>query len=136
MSLFAVAAAFALAGPAAPDSSATHLQAAPETELASAALVAGRDGEAIQTLERERAAHPDDPAVLINLGIAYAHRGDEARARKMFEAAMASDHKPELETADGAAMDSRKLARKALSMLDRGEFRPVQLPAETLTLRD
>ncbi|WP_172970270.1 tetratricopeptide repeat protein [Erythrobacter sp. THAF29] len=110
--------------------------AEPEAKLASAALASGRDTAAIRTLERELDLRPDDPAVLINLGIAYAHRGDDQKARALFKAAMASDDKADLETADGSTTDSRKLARKALSMLDRGAFRPISVPKETLTLRD
>ena len=136
MPFIALAIAVATASPIAGDPISAHMSAEPEARLASASLVAGRDDEAIRMLEREHAERPNDPGVLINLGIAYAHRGDDAKARMMFKAAMASDDVTDLETAGGDAMDSRKLARKALSMLDRGEFRPVALPAETLTLRD
>ena len=41
-----------------------------------------------------------------------------------------------LETADGATTDSRKLARKAMRMLERGEFRVSAAPAGQLTYRD
>ena len=92
-------------------------------DIASEALQSGRSGEAIAALERARAKHSDDPAVLINLGVAYAHRGDDLKARNLFKAAMDSRTVIDLETADGDAMSSRHLARKALSMLSRGEFR-------------
>jgi hypothetical protein len=39
----------------------------------------------------------------------------------------------ELDTADGSATDSRRLARKALKMLERGEFRS---RSEQLTYRN
>ena len=42
----------------------------------------------------------------------------------------------ELDTADGTATDSRRLARKALKMLDRGEFRTAALSTGQLTYRD
>ncbi len=60
--------------------------------------------------------------MLINLAIAHARRGDDARARDLFEAAMMHDDRAELETADGKWVDSRALARKGLAMLDRGAF--------------
>lgn len=107
----------------------TQAEAAPvkaaeqSADIASEALSAGRGDEAIAVLERTRAKHASDPAVLINLGVAYAHRGENDRARGLFKAAMASDTVIDLETADGKATNSRKLARKALSMLDRGELR-------------
>lgn len=105
-------------------------------ELAVQPLVAGRSAQAIATLEKASAADPQDAAVLINLGIAYAHAGEEAKARAAFERALACNDVIELETADGTATDSRKLARKAIRMLERGEFRPAATRGDHLTLRD
>lgn len=105
-------------------------------ELAVQPLAAGRSAQAIATLERASAADPKDAAVLINLGIAYAHAGDEAKARAAFERALACNEVIELETADGTATDSRKLARKAIRMLERGEFRSATTRGDHLTMRD
>lgn len=102
-------------------------------ELAAQTLAAGREDEALATLSRASAANPHDPAVLINLGIAYAHKGDETKARAAFEAALTCHEVVELDTADGTATDSRRLARKALKMLERGEFRT---RAEQFTYRN
>lgn len=129
IALFAATPVAAL--PAAPD---TRLADSPE--LAAQPLAAGQSDKALATLERASAAAPQDPAVLINLGIAYANIGDDSRARAAFEAAAASNDVVELDTADGTAIDSRRLARKALRMLDRGEFRPAPSRTEQLTLRD
>ena len=93
-----------------------------ESELAARSLAQGNEGAAIIVLEEKREAAPHDPALLINLGIAYAHRGDDAKARALFEAALVSPKQLDLETADGNLTDSRRLARKALAMLERGEF--------------
>ncbi|QUL38060.1 tetratricopeptide repeat protein [Erythrobacter sp. JK5] len=93
------------------------------TELAAGNLARGETTSAIASLEIQREASPDDPALLINLGIAYAHMGKDQMARAMFDAALKSDQPIELETADGKATDSRRLARKAMAMLERGEFR-------------
>ena len=92
--------------------------------LASHHLADGRTTNAITTLEEQVAASPNDPALLINLGIAHAHKGHDEEARALFERALVSPNPVELETADGAATDSRRLARKAIRMLDRGEFGP------------
>lgn len=105
-------------------------------ELAAKPLAAGQKEEAIAVLEKASAADPDDAAVLINLGIAYAQAGDEDKARAAFEAAIASRDVIELDTADGATTDSRRLARKALKMLERGEFRPADARGEQLTYRN
>ncbi|MDP5102674.1 MAG: tetratricopeptide repeat protein [Erythrobacter sp.] len=113
-----------------------HMQSpAGVSELAAQPLAAGRGEQALAVLEKASAADPHDAAVLINLGIAYAHMGDEAKARTAFEAALNCHQVIELDTADGTVTDSRRLARKAIKMLDRGEFRPVG-PTGQLTYRD
>jgi len=109
--------------------------AAQAPELAVQPLTAGRADQALAALERASAADPQDAAVLINLGIAYAHMGEEAKARGAFERALACDTVVELDTADGTATDSRRLARKALKMLARGEFRAAPARGEQLTYR-
>lgn len=134
LSALALAAANPLA--AAPVVSPAH--AAPETspELAAGKIAAGRADQALVTLEKASAADPQDAAVLINLGIAYAQTGNEVRAREAFQQALACEEVIELETADGTATDSRRLAKKALKMLERGEFRSTTTNASQLTYRD
>lgn len=131
MSFAAVALALVAASPlsAAP---AQPIALADAPELAVQPLAAGRAAQALATLEKASAADPHDAAVLINLGIAYAHAGDDAKARAAFERALACHEVVELDTADGTATDSRRLAKKAIRMLERGEFRPTS----QLTLRD
>ncbi len=134
VSLFAIA---LLGASTAPDNAADPASAAlgNPPELAVTPLAAGRTDQALATLEAASAADPHDAAVLINLGIAYAHAGDEAKARAAFEQALACHEVIELDTADGTATDSRRLARKAIRMLERGEFRPATR-TEQITLRD
>ena len=134
LTVFAVALLAASAPAAAAPASFATTAAAPD--LAVQPLVTGDAEKALATLEKASAANPHDPAVLINLGIAYAHSGDEARARAAFEQALACHEVVELDTADGNATDSRRLARKALKMLARGEFRPGAGSASQLTYRD
>ncbi len=136
MSITVFAIALFAANPLA-DPAAVQLQASAEVnELAVQPLIAGRGEQAIAMLEKASAADPHDPAVLINLGIAYAHLGDETKARAAFEAALTSREVIELDTADGTATDSRRLARKAIRMLERGEFRPTGTRTGTLTYRE
>lgn len=99
-------------------------------------MAAGRMDAALVKLEQASAANPHDAAVLINLGIAYAHRGEEAKARAAFEQAAACHEVSELTTADGNVTDSRRLARKALKMLARGEFGLQAARGGQLTYRD
>ena len=128
---FALIAATPLAG-----TPVAALQADPETRtLAAKSLAAGRMAEALAVLEKASTANPQDAAVMINLGIAYAQAGEEEKAREAFQQALACNDVVELETADGTATDSRRLARKALKMLDRGEFRSEADRAGRLTYR-
>ena len=48
----------------------------------------------------------------------------EADARRLFRAAAQDDTPVRLEVAAGDWIDSRELARRALRMLERGEFAP------------
>lgn len=132
MSLTALALALFAANPLA-GAPVARLGEAPE--LAAQTLATGRAEEALATLRKASAAEPNDPAVLINLGIAYAQAGDEVRARASFQQALASPDATELLTAGGAVTDSRKLARRAIRMLERGEFRPAERSGQ-FTYRD
>jgi tetratricopeptide (TPR) repeat protein len=113
--------AFALALMAANPVPVAAMAEAPE--LAARPLAAGQSSAAIATLEKASVAMPHDPALLINLGIAYAQSGEEAKAKAAFEQALACREVIELDTADGTTTDSRRLARRAIRMLERGEFR-------------
>ena len=90
-----------------------------QREVAYEAIAAGRADEAIRAIEVQLATDPDDPALLINLGAAYARRGDADRAASAFQAAIDSDTRYELELADGSWTDSRSAARRALETLQR-----------------
>ena len=57
---------------------------------------------------------------------AQAWQRETGEARAMFEAAAQNDTRYRLETASGEWMDSRDLARRALAMLDKGEFASAQ----------
>lgn len=117
--------ALALAGAAVLSQPAFAQEAATGDEgLAAATLSEGESVRAIAMLKTALEEHPGDPAILINLGIAYAQAGSDAEARASFEAALASREVVELQTASGRDTDSRRLARRALGMLERGEFRP------------
>ena len=85
-------------------------------------LVANENAAARQAIESSGEAHSDDPAILINHGIALARTGNYEAARAKFEAAAGARDSIELETADGKWVDSRRLARRAIAMLDKGEF--------------
>lgn len=102
---------------------ATQATEAPQSEpdVGYEELIDGRDAAAVEVIEGSVDANSDDPARLINLGIALARMGQFEEARANFEAAR-KETSIELETSNGEWVDSRRLARQALTMLDRGEF--------------
>ena len=85
-------------------------------------LAAGRTEGAIASLEASLKETPGDPALLINLGTAYARAGRMEEARDAFRAAIAADDRYRVQLADGSWEDSRKIARLALDSLDRTAF--------------
>lgn len=64
----------------------------------------------------------DDPATLINLGVAFARAGQTEAALQVLNAAVQSETRYRLETANGDWVDSRRLALKVIGMIDNGEF--------------
>ena len=85
--------------------------------------MAAQDNEAaIERIEANVSLEQNDPARLINLGVALAREGRVTEAKAMFEAAAHSETRYRLETADGEWVDSRRLAYRALAMLENGEF--------------
>jgi Tfp pilus assembly protein PilF len=86
-------------------------------DVAFEALAEGRTAEAMVQLQASREERSKDPAVLINLGTAYARQGRIDEARAMFEAAMTSSERYDLELADGSWVDSRTAAKMALANL-------------------
>jgi hypothetical protein len=90
-------------------------------EVAYSEMRDGRSVAAIRKIEGADARDADHPARLINLGIAHGRMGESDKARALFDAA-AAEGPFWLETATGEWIDSRELARKAIAMLERGEF--------------
>ena len=82
-------------------------------------LAAGRTVGAIARLEASLEETPGDPALLINLGTAYAREGRMDEARDAFLAAISAEDRYRVQLADGSWEDSRKVARLALDSLDR-----------------
>ena len=131
-----VTAALALAAaPLAAQSSSSDL-GSNDAQLAAESLSDGENRRAIAQLRAALEQQPGDPALLINLGIAYAQAGSDSEALENFQAALSSREIVELETADGRATDSRRLARRAIAMLQRGEFRAEEQSSRQVSFRD
>jgi tetratricopeptide (TPR) repeat protein len=114
MTLIAIVLAAAAAGQPVPAPAAT----AGITDVAYTELTSGNADAAVRKLENGAGAE-SDPAVLINLGTAYAKQGATDKALAAFRAAVASRDRYDLELADGSWMDSREAARVALGNLQR-----------------
>lgn len=92
-----------------------------QKDVAFDALSEGRTDQAISKLQEQLIAEPADPATLINLGSAYAQRGDRTRAAQAYRAAIDSGTRYNVELADGSWADSRQAARIALLRLERAQ---------------
>lgn len=92
------------------------------TDVAYETLAAGEARQAIDNLEALLVQNPGDPALLINLGSAYAQVGDTAKAAQYYREAAASETRYQLELADGSWVDSRRAARTALLRLQEAEL--------------
>lgn len=103
---------------------ALHAQGAPTeaTPIGYDELKRGQNVAAIQEIMANDALSSDDPARNINLAIAYAREGDAAQAQAHFRAALLSESRVTLQTAQGEWVDSRELARQGLRKLARGNF--------------
>ena len=88
-------------------------------EAAYEQLAAGENEGAIERLEAALEQTPGDPALLINLGTAYAREGRMDEARDAFRDAIAAQDRYRVQLPDGSWEDSRKVARLALDSLDR-----------------
>lgn len=97
-------------------------QAPAAPDVASEDLLAQENETAIERIEANDRLDGDDPARLINLGIAHAREGREDEARNMFRAVARSEATMRLELAGGEWIDSGDLARRALRLLDSGAF--------------
>ncbi len=86
-------------------------------DVAYKALAEGRTQDALAQLRDSEAVRAGDPAALINLGSAYARQGRVADARAAFTAAMNSKTRYDLELGNGAWIDSREAAKRALESL-------------------
>ncbi len=95
---------------------------APSMDVGYEELVAGNDLAALAAIENSDLAN-DDPAKLINHGIALARLGQEDAARAKFAEAAALRDRYRLETAGGQWVDSRVLARRGLAMVDGQDFK-------------
>lgn len=84
-------------------------------------LLHGRDLAALEAIDACEELAADDPMRLINRGIALARLGRYEEARADFRAVIGQE-RVQLETASGDWIDSRRLAHKAIAMLDQGEF--------------
>ncbi|WOE75834.1 tetratricopeptide repeat protein [Alterisphingorhabdus coralli] len=81
-------------------------------------LKQGKVTEAIAALEAARRAEGNDPAILINLGQAYARAGDHGKARKMLIKARDNRRDYDMMLSSGEVISSRDAAVAALRWLD------------------
>jgi Flp pilus assembly protein TadD len=91
-------------------------------DVAFETLASGQANAAVTALEALRSENPGDPALLINLGSAYAELGQLDQAEACFREAADSEVRYQLELADGSWIDSRRAARSALLNLEQARL--------------
>tara|TARA_E500000305_G_C3976707_1_gene214714 strand:+ start:588 stop:959 length:372 start_codon:yes stop_codon:yes gene_type:complete len=89
-----------------------------ETDVAYEELASGQTDLAIARIEAQLTDNPDDPALLINLGSAWAAKGEFEKAAEFYQRAARSDVRYRMELADGNWVDSRRAARLALAKIE------------------
>jgi len=82
-----------------------------------AALMSGDYVSAESNIAAQGLRNSKDPAMLINLGNAYAGMGRRADAQLAYKAALNADEDIYLDMADGSVRSSREVAMDALQML-------------------
>ncbi len=97
-------------------------EATGQTDVAYEDLAGGEARAAIPRLQAALAENPGDPALLINLGSAYAAIGDLVLAEQFYRSALSSDEHYRLELANGDWVDSRTAARRGLQILEQRGF--------------
>ncbi|WP_126173702.1 hypothetical protein [Altericroceibacterium xinjiangense] len=100
---------------------ATEQAAAQGLDVAFEEMAQDRTETAIARLEGAAEPHASEPALLINLGTAYAREGRTLDAERMYRAAITSEKRYDVELADGRWVDSRSAAKLALEHLDRAK---------------
>jgi len=93
-------------------------QGTEQRDVAYEELAAGQTDLAISRIEAQLKENPDDPALLINLGSAYAYKGQFEMAAEYYDRAARSDVRYRMELADGNWVDSRRAARLALASIE------------------
>lgn len=114
---FILAATAALLSPSAVLADTTSVSESDRVDVAYKALAEGRTQDALAQLHESEPVRAGDPAALINLGTAYARQGRVADARAAFTAALNSKTRYDLELGNGAWIDSREAAKRALENL-------------------
>lgn len=99
---------------------AAALATPPVADVGYTELSRGENNAAIAVIGADQVSY--DPAKRINLAIAHARRGDTELARRHFQMVIDSRDVVELQTATGAWIDARTIARRGIAMLDQGTF--------------
>lgn len=92
----------------------------PKGSLAYESLMAADYTLAEQQLRTDVRAHRNDPAKLINYGLALAKTGHLVEARRAFKQVLSEDE-IELIMADGSTEASHEVARRGLKMIKSGQ---------------
>ena len=90
----------------------------PKGSLGYSALLAGDNEGAIRSIKSDTNVRHDDPAQMLNLGLAYERTGDFDAARQQYREVLAQTRSAKLVLSNGAVVDSHDLAEKGLGRVE------------------
>ena len=108
-------AALSLAAPALAENAEINY---PKGSLGFAELVAGDNDGAIRSMKADTNIAHDDPARLLNLGLAYERSGDFPMAQTYYSAVISRTRPTQLVLSNGLVVDSHALAAGGLNRVE------------------
>ena len=90
----------------------------PKGSLGYSELVSGDNEAAIRSIKSDTNVRHDDPAQMLNLGLAYERMGDLASARQLYGDVLSQTRSAKLVLSNGAVVDSHDLASNGLNRVD------------------
>ncbi len=90
----------------------------PKGSLGYTQLTTGDNEGAIRAIKSDTNVRHDDPAQMLNLGLAYERTGDYANARHLYGTVLTQTRSTKLVLSNGAVVDSHDLAENGLNRVN------------------
>lgn len=91
----------------------------PKGSLGYSELVSGDNEAAIRSIKSDTNVRHNDPAQMLNLGLAYERTGDFEGARRQYRDVLTQSRSAKLVLSNGAVVDSHDLAEMGLGRVEK-----------------